>query len=38
MQCQIINFICLSFGIGIFFKCINYFAFIAEKIEWNTFF
>jgi hypothetical protein len=32
------KFISLSFGIGFYFKYINYFALIVEKNEKNTFF
>ncbi len=33
IQCSTIKYLSLSFGIGFFFKYINYFAFIAEKNE-----
>jgi len=33
MQCSIIKYFSPSFGIGIFFKYIKYFAFIVEKNE-----
>jgi hypothetical protein len=37
MQCPIIKYLSLSFGIGFFFKYIKYFAFIVEKNEKNAF-
>ncbi len=38
MQCLTIQSLSLSFGIGFFFKYINYFTFVVEKNEKNTFF
>ncbi len=38
MQCPTIKSLSLSFGIGLIFKYINYFASIAEKNEKNTYF
>jgi hypothetical protein len=38
MHCPTIKSFCFLFGIGFFFKYINYFAFIAENFEKNTFF
>jgi hypothetical protein len=33
MQCPTIKSLSLSFGIGLIFKYINYFAFIVEKMK-----
>jgi hypothetical protein len=33
MQCPIIKSLYLSFGIGFFFKYINYFSFIIKKMK-----
>jgi len=38
MQCPIIKYFFLSFGIGFLFKYIKYFSFIAKKMKKNTLF